>query len=164
MSFIIFLPFFVLGLAVPLLSEEYIPANFVWDTFISAWLPQNLASLSTRPKLEQIERLFSSSSSSSSSSFSSPLLSIIIVSYERLSELREALHSAAFQDYSNLEIVLVDDQSSSLDFQNYLNDSELLKQDCNGRKCVVVRNEENLYLAGLPFFFSFCLPTKFLSS
>lgn len=43
---------------------------------------------------------------------SQPLISIIIVNFNRCDDLREAIHSILRQDYSNIEIIVVDNDST----------------------------------------------------
>ena len=71
-----------------------------------------------------------------------PRVSIVIPTHERPALLRQAVNSAARQDYSNLEIVVVDDGSSSSLALDIL---ERLDSIAGGRPLTITR-QENRYL------------------
>lgn len=71
-----------------------------------------------------------------------PLVSICIAHYERPKFLRHALESARDQTYRNIEIIIVDDGSSSEDAVRYLKDIERSSEYEN----VKVLRQENKYL------------------
>ena len=69
-----------------------------------------------------------------------PLISVIVLSYDRPECLRRALESIARQSYDNLEVVIVDNKSASSD--------SIKEIVCNHSEFKVIQNSSNLGFSG----------------
>ncbi|MDN0149322.1 glycosyltransferase [Klebsiella pneumoniae] len=70
----------------------------------------------------------------------SPLVSVCITHFERHHLLQQALASIKSQTYQNIEVILVDDGSTTEDSHRYLN---LIENDFNSRGWKIVRSSNN---------------------
>ena len=72
-----------------------------------------------------------------------PCVSVCVTHFNRPQMLKQALASLAAQDYSNFEVIIVDDGSTSIESKQYLEELEPWLQQRNWR---LIR-QENLYLS-----------------
>ena len=69
-----------------------------------------------------------------------PLVSVIITTYERGSELKRALISVISQTYQNIEIIIVDDNTKDTYSQTIKN----IIKDCGDQRIKYIKNPKNL--------------------
>jgi glycosyltransferase involved in cell wall biosynthesis len=69
----------------------------------------------------------------------SPLISVILATYNGSRYIREAIVSVLSQDYSNLELIIIDDASTDKEVGKIV---EIYKQQ--DHRIVSMRNEKNM--------------------